>query len=465
MRIRAYTVLATLFISSFAVADDRPADSWLESKVNRISHKERELPWLVGDCNIYCGIVSAAVVGYAASQAANDSPFKGLGGAFGVKGDVVNMGDDLYTLPTASGYVTSLLAKDYRGFAYMGIHNAFSSAVMQALKDEVRQRRPGDQSNSSFPSGHTNTAFLGAAFMQQRYGSRWGVPSYVTAIAVAWSRIYGNKHYVNDTIAGASIGMMSAWWLVPPYESERRDHWADLERERPLSYEFEMTLNDVDKNLLQSPASGGDVFTSPLDRQVNEPWANSHIEVEYRPNDKQSWSARFTPWEIRSFGQFSQSTTFAGSTFPASQQLRVAHFLWNYGAQYRHTMVSSERAQLRLGGGLSGQSAEQEIFIVDDTQPERRGQTAKASADVFYAVAHVDADFNLFWKLWLSGELDYGTSGDSTFTDWSARLKIRFSPKWDASVGWREFSSDIKESSLRNDFQRSGPAFNFVYSF
>ena len=394
----------------------------------------------------------------------NDRPFKGLGGQIGVKGDMVNLGDDLYLLPTTAGYLTSLAAKDYRGFVYMGVHNAFASGVMGSLKKEIGQRRPGDQSNKSFPSGHTNTAFLGAAFMQQRYGSRWGIPSYLSAIAVAWTRVYGNKHYVNDTVAGASIAMMSAWWLVPPYETDRRNHWADLERERPISYEFEMTLNDVDRNIVQSP-SGGDSFTSPLDKQVNEPWANSHVEIEYRPNDTQSWSARFNPWEIRSFGQFSTPTNFAGATFPANEQLRVAHFLWSYGAQYRHTLWNSERGQLRVGGGLTGQSAEQEIFVVDDTQPEMRGLSAKASADVFYAVGHIDAEVQLFSKLWLSGEVDYGTSGDSTFTDWSAGLTVRFSSKWDGSVGWRSYASDLKESSLRNDFERSGPAFNFVYSF
>jgi membrane-associated phospholipid phosphatase len=464
----AVLTLATVFVQGPAFADEddsSESSNWLHHQVNKISHKERELPWLVGDFNWYSGIASAAVIGITMNAESNDSPFKGLGGEIGAKGDMVNLGDDLYLLPNTAAYITSLLAKDYRGFTYMAIHNAVSSGVMSSLKEGVGQRRPGDQSNKTFPSGHTNTAFLGAAFMQQRYGSRWGIPSYLSAIAVAYTRVYGNKHFINDTIAGASIAMISAWALVPPYESERRRHWEDLERERPLSYEFEMTLNDIERNMVQAPNATGDWFSSPIDKAVNEPWANSHVSLEYRKNDRQSFSARFSPWELRTFGQFSQPTTFANETFPANQQLRIAHFLWAYGAQYRHVIAKNERMQFRLGAGVTGQKADHEIFVVDDTQPERRGQSTSASENVFYAVGHADFDVKLFWKMYLSGEVDYGTSGDSDFLDWSTRLKLRVNAKWDTSVGWRQYRSNMKESALRNDFERSGLAFNVVYSF
>jgi len=337
--------------------------------------------------------------------------------------------------------------------------------VVSALKSGVGQRRPGNQNDQSFPSGHTNTAFLGAAFMQQRYGSKWGIPSYISAIMVAYTRVYGNKHYVNDTIAGASIGMMSAWAIVPPYEIERRRHWEDLERERPFSYEFEMTLNDIDRNLVQSPNGTGDWFTSPFDADTNEPWANSHIGFEYRKNDRQSFAGRFSPWETRSFGQFDQPTTFADETFSANQDLRIAHFLWAYGLQYRHVVLRNERLRLRLGAGMTIQDADYEVFVVDEALAEKRGQSASASASVIYAVGHADIDVKLFWKMYLIGEVDHGTEGSSDFLDWSARLTLRLNAKWDASIGWREYSSNMVENSLRNDFERSGPAANFIYSF
>lgn len=468
-RLHLAILLLCVAVTPALAEDDTAAEdhrNWLQKQVERrVSHHDRELPWLVGDFNLWSGVASAAVLGVTLERAARDDPFKGLGGVFGEKGPVVNLGDELYKLTPGAAYVTSLAAKDYRGFVYMGLHNVFSSGAMKLLKDEVGQRRPGDQSNTSFPSGHTNTAFLGAAFLQQRYGSMWGIPSYISAALVAWSRVYGNKHYVNDVVSGASIGMMSAWAIVPPYDAQRRAHWEDPDRERPFSYEWEMTLNDIDRNVVQAPDGSGDLFTSPFDRQTNEPWANSHVAFEYRPNARQAWAGRFTPWESRSFGQFAQPTQFAGELFPAGEQLRIAHLLWNWGAQYRHAVVDGDALRVRFGAGISGQRAEQEIFVVDDTQPERRGQSAVASASVYYAVGHVDADVRIFSKLWLSGEADYGTAGDSEFLDWSARLKLRVDARWDIAVGWRSYRSDLRDASLRNDFERSGAALNVVYSF
>ena len=443
-------------------ADDR---NWIARTWDRIPHEERDIDWLTGDFNIWSGLAGAAVILAADDAASSSNPGQGLVVPGAPLSDVTKFGDDIYTMIPGTAYVTSLAARDYQGFILMGIHNATSSAIMQGLKDGVGQRRPDDSSNKSFPSGHTNTAFLGAAYLQQRYGPRWGVPAYVAAIAVAWTRVYSNVHYVNDTVAGASIAMMSSWAIVPPYESERRERWADLERFRKMSYEFEMTFNDVDRNLVQAPSPGGDTFTNPIDKPVAEPWANSHVAFHYHMNPRQSIVTYFSPWEIRSFGQFAAPVNFAGETFPAATDIRSTHRLFHYSLQYRHAVVSNERLRLRLGAGVSGMQAKQELFIVDDTAPNRQGLTAEAKANSFYPALHADAELALFWKLLLDAEIGYGSNGDNTYSDISVQLMLRFNRKWSVSAGIREYESEIKDGSLSNDFKRSGPAVNFVYSF
>ena len=47
----------------------------------------------------------------------------------------------------------------------------------------------------------------------------------------------------------------------------------------------------------------------------------------------------------------------------------------------------------------------------------------------------------------------------------SARVDIRFNNKWTAGLGYREFESDLEESTLLNKFRRSGTAATFSYSF
>lgn len=461
-------VASVLFPGAFLQADDAihadPRNS-LERLVDYLPHEERELPWLRGDFNVWSGLASAVVIGTALDRARGDSPAGGLGGQTGSEGPVVQFGDDLYTLMPSAAYLGSLAARDFRGFAYMGIHSVFSSGITRFLKDEVGQQRPGDQGNTSFPSGHANAAFLSAAFLQQRYGPRTGIPAYISAILVGWSRVYGNKHYVNDVIGGASIAMLSAWAIVPPYDEERLSRWRDLERERKFRYEWEMTLNDVNRNDIQAPGGVGDVFSSPLDRDENEPWLNSHAAFEYRLDKKATIHGQFSPWEIRSFGEFSEPTNFAGTLFPANEQLRVAHLMWTFGAQYRRMFVTAERVTARWGLGISGQYTEEEVFVVDETQPEKRGLAAKSDASAVYAVAHVGGSAKLFWKLYFEAEADVGLAVNKHYVDWRASLAVRLSPKWDLALGWRHFETELKDEALRNDFKRSGPACTFGYAF
>jgi len=60
---------------------------------------------------------------------------------------------------------------------------------------------------TSFPSGHAQTAFAMAAALTLLF-PRWGIPLFLTAGAVAVSRIILTAHYLSDVIAGAGIGIL-----------------------------------------------------------------------------------------------------------------------------------------------------------------------------------------------------------------------------------------------------------------
>ena len=53
-------------------------------------------------------------------------------------------------------------------------------AVVYVLKPLVDRTRP-DGGHQWFPSGHTASAFAGAAFLQMRYGWALGAPAYAVA--------------------------------------------------------------------------------------------------------------------------------------------------------------------------------------------------------------------------------------------------------------------------------------------
>ncbi len=88
-------------------------------------------------------------------------------------------------------------------------------------------------------SRHTSAAFSGAAFYQVRYGWKWGVPAYVLAAYTGASRVYGQKHFVDDVLSGATVGIFSALAVARPVEPERRAEYMDMNRHRPLRYTWE----------------------------------------------------------------------------------------------------------------------------------------------------------------------------------------------------------------------------------
>jgi membrane-associated phospholipid phosphatase len=121
---------------------------------------------------------------------------------FEVAGDIGQ-----YALP-AAGLGIALVKKDWKGCLQLTCAFAATVGVTYALKYTVRETRP-DGGTQSFPSGHTSSAFCGAAFLDIRYGHSYGIPAYAAASLVGWSRIEADQHYPLDVVAGAAIGIIS----------------------------------------------------------------------------------------------------------------------------------------------------------------------------------------------------------------------------------------------------------------
>ena len=54
--------------------------------------------------------------------------------------------------------------------------------------------------------------------MRIEYGPWVGAAGYTVALGVAFLRVYNERHWTNDVIAGAGIGILSAhvgYWLLP----------------------------------------------------------------------------------------------------------------------------------------------------------------------------------------------------------------------------------------------------------
>lgn len=135
-------------------------------------------------------------------------------------------GSGLYSLPLLAGiYLTGSKDSHHRRVALTGV-KAFllSGGAAFITKNLFHRHRPTDNdppdpykwegpfpftmNYTSFPSGHTTTAFAVASVLAMGYPDKiWiGISSYTIASLVGVSRIYDGHHWASDVVMGAALG-------------------------------------------------------------------------------------------------------------------------------------------------------------------------------------------------------------------------------------------------------------------
>lgn len=122
-------------------------------------------------------------------------------------------------VPLVAGIIT-LTKDDDDGLWQLGQSYLVTMGATYALKHTIDSTRPDGSDNHSFPSGHASSAFAGASYLQFRYGWKYGVPGYLVASAVAWSRVDSDHHHWRDVIASAVLANVSAYFLTERFEKK-----------------------------------------------------------------------------------------------------------------------------------------------------------------------------------------------------------------------------------------------------
>lgn len=153
-------------------------------------------------------------------------------GMANLRGDRYLHFDDWIQYIPAAGYLALGFYRDKRriDFKERIVVEATAYISMTALvniaKYSFKEKRPDSNARNSFPSGHTATAFTGAELIRSEFGWGMGSVAYVISTGVAFLRLYNDRHWLNDVIAGAGIGILSArigYWMLPLYR--KWFHW------------------------------------------------------------------------------------------------------------------------------------------------------------------------------------------------------------------------------------------------
>lgn len=136
--------------------------------------------------------------------------------------------DDIFQyVPAGSAYILKLCGLESKStYKELTKKTAISylatAATVLTIKQTTKILRPDGSQYNSFPSGHTATAFVGAEILRREYGEQYpyiAVAGYTVATGVGLMRIYNNRHWTGDVLAGAGLGILCAGlsYLISPY--------------------------------------------------------------------------------------------------------------------------------------------------------------------------------------------------------------------------------------------------------
>lgn len=115
--------------------------------------------------------------------------------------------------PVAALGVT-VLEDDLRSGGYQLLTSLAATTVVTIGLNELIDKQTPDGESGAFPSGHSAISFASAGFLQRRYGWEYGVPAYLAASFVGWSRVDSDEHDTVDVIGGALVGFGCSYLLT-----------------------------------------------------------------------------------------------------------------------------------------------------------------------------------------------------------------------------------------------------------
>ncbi|KQC33586.1 hypothetical protein AAU57_09845 [Nonlabens sp. YIK11] len=149
----------------------------------------------------------------------HNEPFKkwdvDLNNSLSKEGQQTSIDDYIYLVPGIAVYGLDLMGVEPKNNVLdrslqLGASLGLMYVGVKTMKRTIGRKRPDGLGNSAFPSGHTAFAFVLAEFAHQELGhiSYWySIGAYSIATTTAYLRLYNNKHWFTDVIAGAGIGM------------------------------------------------------------------------------------------------------------------------------------------------------------------------------------------------------------------------------------------------------------------
>ncbi|WCP69187.1 LPS assembly protein LptD [Vibrio tubiashii] len=387
--------------------------------------------------------------------------------------DYVVAGDYIQVALPLTGLFAAWLHDDAEGAKQLTYSLATTIGIVQAGKYVVGRVRPNSSNTASFPSGHTAAAFSGAAFLQSRYGAKWGLPAYAAASFVGASRVHGNRHYADDVVAGAGIAFLTNQFFVSEYTPEGVNlSAAPLKDGMMLNVSLTNDAFEYDSNRKRANPVyakkkvhsftldiGFNTYDTMGDLGANQTIENSAPVDEYQPfsratyayqlSDDSAIEFQIAPNETRRTGKVSGSFEIDNNTYTQGEDIFIALRQWSAGGLYQKQYQVSDAVSLTAGAGLYA-------YLLDiETDLLNGGRHSKlSSTPVLPAVSgEVEYAFNDKWSV--MGRVDYQIfDRDRVFAS-ETGVNYKVNPDWTVALkyaytnnNWEMYQTRYRSESV-----------------
>lgn len=381
--------------------------------------------------------------------------------------DLREAGDVLqYAIPLA-GLGATYIYDDKEGRWQLVKSAAANVATIALMKEGVGKLRPDFGQRTSYPSGHTNGAFLGAAFLNTRYGPYWGVPAYSLAVLTGYSRVDADAHFTDDVVAGASIALLYNWAIVTPMSknvalvpmrvADGYGFGVAVSGAAPnggpvtpgpvgptrFRFEYAFTAGYLRKNSVRAPGNTGTEFDLDNFDKIDDPTAASIAEFEWKFRERHSLAVQLLLFESRDTGTLQQPTSFGGVTFPANASNTSAYRSYSIPLVYRYDLAPKSRWIARVGATLTPNYTSVEL-----ADPSR---IAKVNDWGVALSPNITIGVRLPHNFRITAEATGLSVSDEKVLDAGVRLTYALSRNWEFGVGYRRFEYRQDADKLFND--------------
>jgi membrane-associated phospholipid phosphatase len=220
-------LVVLLILASTGVAQTARAGYWEDGK----AYLQAPLQWQKQEWLMFGGVLTLTALAYPSDPAirdymqANQGPLgnnlRNLGNSWG---ELTGLGG--LTMLGLYGLGSYYDKPQWQRLGYQGFEAVvLSGATTAVLKHSFGRLRPYESTQhdqwfsggQSFPSGHTTAAFALSTVLAEGGGNpSWQRRSFFYGLAglTAYGRMYGNNHWLSDTVMGAAIGIYTGLWVV-----------------------------------------------------------------------------------------------------------------------------------------------------------------------------------------------------------------------------------------------------------